>query len=142
MINIIFNTFPQRSVKILGLLSIILVAGCSAKLADNESGNFFRKLFSKDTYSIYRIDIQQGNALTREQIKKLKPGLTKVQVRYLLGLPIATTLFHDDRWDYTYSFISGANSTRVRYNVTLFFKEDKLVKVRKSRLPEKLKRSA
>jgi outer membrane protein assembly factor BamE len=51
----------------------------------------------------YRIDIVQGNVITKEQAALLKPGLTRMQVRDLLGTPLVTDPFHADRWDYVFT---------------------------------------
>lgn len=51
----------------------------------------------------YRIDIVQGNVITKEQAAVLKPGLTRLQVRDLLGTPLVTDPFHANRWDYIFT---------------------------------------
>ena len=48
----------------------------------------------------YKMDIQQGNLLTQEQVSRLKPGMSKEEVRLILGTPLLTDIFHADRWDY------------------------------------------
>jgi outer membrane protein assembly factor BamE len=50
----------------------------------------------------YRIEIQQGNFVSQEQLSQLKPGMSKQQVRLALGTPMLADLFHADRWDYVY----------------------------------------
>ena len=50
----------------------------------------------------YKIDVQQGNFLDQEMVAKLKPGMTRSQVRFLLGTPLIADPFHPDRWDYVY----------------------------------------
>ena len=50
----------------------------------------------------YHIDIQQGNVLTQDMVAKLKPGMTRHQVRFVMGTPPITDPFHEDRWDYVY----------------------------------------
>ena len=55
-----------------------------------------------DFMSPYRIDIQQGNYITQEMVSQLKPGMSKEQVRYVLGTPLVTDIFHAERWDYVY----------------------------------------
>ena len=77
----------------------------------------------------YRIDIQQGNVLTTEQIQQLKPGMEKAEVRYLLGAPLVEDPFHTDRWDYFYSFFSGKNQQTEQRHLTLFFEDERLLKV-------------
>ena len=51
---------------------------------------------------IHKIDIQQGNQITSEMLMKLKPGMTKAQVRFTLGTPLIQDTFHTERWDYVY----------------------------------------
>ena len=50
----------------------------------------------------YRPEIQQGNYISQELIAQVKPGMTREQVRFLLGTPLLTDIFHADRWDYVY----------------------------------------
>lgn len=52
---------------------------------------------------VYQMTIQQGNIITEEMVDRLEPGMTRSQVRYLLGTPMLTDLFHQDRWYYTYT---------------------------------------
>ncbi len=51
---------------------------------------------------VYKIDIQQGNVISSEMLMKLKPGMTKAQVRFVLGTPLIKDTFHKGRWDYIY----------------------------------------
>lgn len=51
----------------------------------------------------YRVDVVQGNVLTTEQVAKVKPGMSRAQVRDLLGTPLLTDIFHEDRWDYMFT---------------------------------------
>jgi outer membrane protein assembly factor BamE len=55
----------------------------------------------------YRIDIRQGNYITQEMVAQLKPGMSRDQVRFILGTPLVADIFHADRWDYIYSFKPG-----------------------------------
>lgn len=50
----------------------------------------------------YRMDIQQGNYVSQEMVSQLKQGMSKEQVRFILGTPLVTDLFHSERWDYVY----------------------------------------
>jgi len=52
---------------------------------------------------VYKIDIQQGNVVTQDMIDQLRPGMTRRQVRFIMGNPLLTDTFHADRWDYLYS---------------------------------------
>ena len=50
----------------------------------------------------YKVEIQQGNFVSQEMVSQLKPGMSKDQVRFALGTPLLTDIFHADRWDYIY----------------------------------------
>ena len=71
--------------------------------------------------SEYKIDIQQGNVLTQEMVSQLKPGLTKDQVRFILGTPVLMDMFHANRWDYVYRFQKGGASTVEMRKFSTFF---------------------
>jgi len=76
----------------------------------------------------YRIDIVQGNVVTEEQMKLLKPGLTKLQVRNLLGSPLLTDPFHAQRWDYVFSIRRPGVDPQLR-TVTVRFDGDTVASV-------------
>lgn len=73
----------------------------------------------------HRIDVQQGNALDQESVAKLKPGLNRSQVRFLLGTPLLVDPFHPNRWDYVYTFHKAGKLTEQK-RITLFFDNDVL----------------
>ena len=77
----------------------------------------------------YRIDIQQGNIVTPEQIEQLKPGMKTAEVRYLLGAPLVEDPFHTERWDYFYSFRSGETRRVEQQRLTVFFDDGQLTKI-------------
>jgi len=70
--------------------------------------------------SPYRIDIQQGNVVTQDMVAKLKPGMTRQQVRFVLGTPPIVDPFHPDRWDYVYYLNRGGKVIEHRRLVLLF----------------------
>lgn len=76
----------------------------------------------------YRMVIQQGNFISQEMVSQLKPGMTKEQVRFVLGTPLVTDIFHADRWDYVF-FRELANGKREQRNLAVVFEKDKLVRV-------------
>jgi outer membrane protein assembly factor BamE len=79
---------------------------------------------------VYRIDVQQGNVVTQEDINKLQPGMTKRQVRFLLGTPLIVDVFHQNRWDYYYSMQPGSiGGEAEQQHVALFFENDRLVRL-------------
>lgn len=69
----------------------------------------------------YKIDIQQGNVLTQEMVSQLKPGQTRDQVRFLLGTPLVADVFHQQRWDYVYSYRNGQTGKVESRKFTTFF---------------------
>ena len=73
----------------------------------------------------HKIDVQQGNYLDEQMISRLKPGMTRSQVRFLLGTPLLTDAFHPDRWDYLY--IDRRKGRLVQeHRLTLWFEGDQL----------------
>ncbi len=73
----------------------------------------------------YRIDIVQGNVVTKEQIALVKPGMSRVQIRDLLGSPLVTDLFHANRWDYVFT-IKRPGTQPQRRSIVALFDGDKL----------------
>jgi len=96
---------------LLGLATTGLLGGCAA-LQSTDS------LFGLITP--YRIDIVQGNAVTREQAALIKPGMTRLQVRDILGTPLMTDPFHAERWDYYFSLRRPGTDVQRRSVVVLF----------------------
>lgn len=80
------------------------------------------------TLKPYRIDIPQGNYVTQEMVAKLKPGMTRSQVRFALGTPLVVDLFRNDRWDYFYMMHKAGELTERRV-VTVVFKGDELLRI-------------
>ena len=79
--------------------------------------------------SVYKVEVQQGNVVTQEMIGKLKPGMTRSQVRFVLGTPLVTGAFHPDRWDYYYYLRRSNENTGEAQRLTVIFKNDTLVSV-------------
>ena len=88
------------------LASLLILAGCSIP-------------------GVYKIDVQQGNVIEQEMIDKLRPGMTKRQVRYIMGTPLIIDTFEPDRWDYVYSYQPGGGK-RVQEQISLLFADGKL----------------
>lgn len=77
---------------------------------------------------IYKIDVQQGNVVTDEMLEKLKPGMAKSQVLFVLGSPLIVDAFRDNRWDYVY--VSREKDDLVEQKrLTLFFDNDTLINI-------------
>ncbi len=76
----------------------------------------------------YKMDIRQGNFVTQDMRDKLKLGMTKAQVRYVLGTPMINDPFHGDRWDYAYRLEHDGKVIENK-NMTLYFEGDNLVRI-------------
>ena len=77
---------------------------------------------------VYRIDIQQGSIIQQEMLSRLKPGMDKNQVKFIMGTPSIIDPFHAQRWEYLYTYSDGGR-TRQQRHITLHFEDDKLVYV-------------
>jgi outer membrane protein assembly factor BamE len=85
--------------------------------------------------SVYRMEIQQGNYISQEAVSQLKLGMTKEQVRFVLGTPLVADIFHENRWDYVYRR-QRQNSREVEERrVSVFFEGDKLVRLEGDVMP-------
>ncbi len=96
----------QKNLIIISLLAIALSTGCDP----------------------HRIDIQQGNRIESDTLTKLKTGMNRKQVLFILGSPLLKDPFHQDRWDYIYYFKPGNDAVK-QSRVTLYFDGDSLVKI-------------
>ena len=76
----------------------------------------------------YRIDIQQGNLVTQEMVARLQTGMTRAQVRFVLGTPLLTDVFHPDRWDYIYRYEKDGKLIEHR-RIVAVFSSDKLLRI-------------
>jgi outer membrane protein assembly factor BamE len=74
----------------------------------------------------YRPDVQQGNVVTQEMVDQLREGMTRDQVRFLLGTPLLTSAFHQDRWDYVYHLRRGKGTEVQTRRLVVYFKENRL----------------
>ncbi len=84
---------------------------------------------------VYKLPTRQGNVIEQKQLDQLKTGMTRDQVRFLMGTPLAASPFREDRWDYVgyYKTPRGQLFTR---NVTLYFEGDKLARTEGAEAPK------
>ncbi len=82
----------------------------------------------------YKMPIQQGNLVTSKMMMQLKPGMTKTQVRFVMGTPLITDSFHKDQWDYFYQMEKDGAIIEKR-RVILMFEKDLLAKVKGDVIP-------
>lgn len=83
---------------------------------------------------VYKINVEQGNIITREMVDQLKPGMNKRQVRFILGTPLVEDSFNQDRWDYTYVTRNGRNVIAEQH-LTVHFEGDSLIRFTGSLTP-------
>lgn len=87
----------------------------------------------------YRPDVPQGNIITQEMVEQLRPGMTREQVRFLLGTPLVVSVFHQDRWDYVYHLKRGKGNEVQTRKMTVLFKDNRLESFTADEMPpEKL----
>jgi outer membrane protein assembly factor BamE len=101
------------------LLLVVLLGGCQGAVMPT---------LPLGPLAPYRMDIQQGNVVTQEMIDKVKPGMTRSQVRFALGTPLVVDAFHQDRWDYVYYFQKAGTVIEQR-RIAVFFKDDRLSRI-------------
>jgi outer membrane protein assembly factor BamE len=87
------------------------------------------------TFSVYTMEIQQGNYISQEAVSQLKLGMTKDQVRFVLGTPLVADIFHENRWDYVYRRQRANSRTVEERRVSVFFEDDKLVRLEGDVMP-------
>ncbi len=110
----------------------LLATGCSSteEARRDEEPSFM------DKFSIvYQPEIQQGNIINQKIVNKLRPGMDKGQVRFIMGTPLLVDVFHQDRWDYFYSL----DPTEGRYEeqrLILYFENERLVRIKGDLRPQ------
>ena len=80
---------------------------------------------------VYRATIAQGNLIEQEDLDQIEVGMTRSQVRFLLGTPMIDDPFHADRWDYVYYLKIGRDKAEQKRWVAIFFVDDAVSEVRK-----------
>lgn len=80
------------------------------------------------TACAYKPDIQQGNMVTQDKLAQLKIGMDKRQVLFIMGSPMLTDPFHQNRWDYYYSLTPGRDDP-IHYGATLYFDSERLSRI-------------
>jgi outer membrane protein assembly factor BamE len=104
---------------------VLLVAGCSY-------------VPSIPFFGPHKIDVQQGNYVTQDMVDKLKPGMSRSQVRFALGTPLIADPFHADRWDYVYVYEHKGRVIGQR-RIVVVFKDDALVRIEGDVVPRAAK---
>ncbi|WP_295519950.1 outer membrane protein assembly factor BamE [Limnohabitans sp. Rim8] len=116
-------TFPATGARLAMLYMCAGLAGCGS-IAN----------FSQDTFKPYVPEVVQGNFVSKEQRQAIVAGMSRAQVKDILGTPLVTSLFHADRWDYTFSIRRQGVSPQ-SFQLTVFFKNDVVSSVDSGDLP-------
>ena len=114
LIWLISRFFPQRAT----LKTLISAASCALLLT----------ACSDWLPTAHRLDLEQGNNITLEQLEKIKVGMSKSEVRKIMGVPMISDPFHNQRWDYIYRYLPKSGFER-KSRLTLQFENDLLVKI-------------
>jgi len=107
------------------LCAVLATVGCAGGQRQRDATN--EPALSNLPF-VYKMTIQQGNLVTADLLDQLKPGMSRGQVRYLLGTPLLTDPFHADRWDYSYTIKRGHEPMEIR-RLTLYFEQDVLARI-------------
>ena len=82
----------------------------------------------------YKVEVVQGNFVSKEQVEALRPGMSRTQVREVLGSPLVTSAFHADRWDYVFTIRRQGVDAQSR-KLSVFFKGEDLDKFEGDAMP-------
>jgi outer membrane protein assembly factor BamE len=119
--------FPSRATR--------LAAALAAVAAITACGTFDKVSYGiTDAITPYKIEVVQGNFVSKEQVQALKPGMTRLQAREILGTPLVTSLFHAGRWDYVFTLKRKGSPFQER-RLTVFFNGDVLDKFEGDEMP-------
>lgn len=105
-------------------IAFALLAGC-ASVSNAPSGLSTSAFNPINWVTPYKVDVIQGNFISKEQVDILKPGMTRAQVKDVLGTPLLSDIFHNDRWDYVFT-LKRRNVESQSFKYTVFFKGDLL----------------
>ena len=78
---------------------------------------------------VYRVNIQQGNFLDAKAVEQVTVGMTRSQVRFLLGTPMVADAFHPERWDYLYYAKEGRTQKIERRHFVIYFEDEKVARI-------------
>jgi outer membrane protein assembly factor BamE len=122
------SSSTRSALRWLAVAGVAFVAGCGTI----EESPMLRR--TVHFFEPYRADVIQGNVVTSEQIDRVKPGMTRVQVRDILGSPLIADPFHADRWDYVFT-MQRQGIPPVRRGFTVRFEKDAVTKIEAPGLP-------
>jgi len=121
--------FARWFVLTLLVMGAAILSGCSTKVDDTQ------RTMMNSIFRPYVPDIVQGNFISSEQYAKLELGMSREQVRQILGTPLLASYFHANRWDYVFEFKRLGEKISKERRVTVFFDGDKVTKFNGDALP-------
>ena len=113
----------------------LLVVALPCALALGACSNLTQQRDLTNALKPYRIDVIQGNFVSKEMADELKPGMSKEQVRDILGTPLLQDIFHANRWEYVFSLRQGYHAPIVRRFTVFFDKDGKMIRTEGDPLP-------
>jgi outer membrane protein assembly factor BamE len=116
----------QSRLALAAAAALALLAGCGT--VDSAS----RRI--TDSITPYRVEVVQGNFVSKEQVEALQKGMSRDQVRQILGTPLVTSLFHGERWDYVFTLRRNRVAPQQR-RLTVFFRGDAMDRVEGDPMP-------
>ena len=114
-------------------ISLMVLAGCSS-VSNMTSGMSNSAINPINWITPYKVDVIQGNFISKEQVDVLKAGMTRSQVKDVLGTPLIADIFHRDRWDYVFT-LKRRNVEPQAYKYTVFFNGDLLERFEGDTMP-------
>jgi outer membrane protein assembly factor BamE len=110
-------------------LAVLACAGLTACGTFNSTSNSIASVITP-----FKVEVVQGNFVAKEQVAALRPGMSRAQVREVLGSPLVTSAFHADRWDYVFTIRRQGAEAQSR-KLAVFFKGDELDKFEGDAMP-------
>lgn len=110
----------------------LLAAACIAVTGCGSVGGLTRGI--ANVVTPYKVEVVQGNFISREQVEQLQPGMSRQQVRDVLGTPLVTSVFHADRWDYVFTLRRQGIEPQAR-RLTVHFNGDAMARVEGDTMP-------
>jgi outer membrane protein assembly factor BamE len=114
---------------VLMVMAALIITGCSTKVDETQ------RTLMNSIFRPYVPDTIQGNFISSEQYAKLEVGMSREQVRQILGTPLLASYFHANRWDYIFEFKRLGEKISKERRVTVFFDGDKVTKFNGDALP-------
>ncbi|HRN76843.1 outer membrane protein assembly factor BamE [Ottowia sp.] len=124
------SVLPRTHVRVTcQVILVVLATGLSACSSFNQGTRGLA-----DALTLYKPEVVQGNFVSSEQVQALRPGMTRLQVRDILGTPLVASLFHTDRWDYVFTMKRQGVEPQ-RYRLSVFFEGDTLARFEGDEMP-------